>query len=195
MYKLIFKRLLDIFVSLFLLVFLLPFFILVSLLIIYDMGFPSIFSHTRSGKEKKAFKIYKFRTMRHPSPGATDESRITRLGYFLRKWSIDELPQLYNVVIGDMSLIGPRPLLPEYDKHYSEEQNKRFLVKPGITGLAQITGRNELKWDEKFFLDVKYVEIVSFSNDLKILLETVYIVFTRKGFRKSGENKKFSDND
>lgn len=132
----------------------------------------------------------------HPhSPGALDENRITPLGSFLRKWSLDELPQLYNVIKGDMSLIGPRPLLPEYDKHYSEVQNKRFLVKPGITGLAQINGRNELTWEDKFFLDIKYVNTLCFSNDLKILFQTVYVVFVSKGFRKSGEDKKFNENN
>ena len=131
--------------------------------------------------------------MRHPSDGATDESRITRLGDVLRKWSIDELPQLINVIKGDMSLIGPRPLLPEYDEHYSNEQNKRFLIKPGVTGLAQVLGRNDLTWDEKFSLDVQYVENLSFINDLKILIRTFNVVFGAKGFRKSGEDKKFSD--
>ena len=193
MYRYFFKRILDITVSLVLIIFLLPILILISLVIINDMGNPSIFSHKRSGKEKKTFKIFKFRTMRHPSPGATDESRITTLGNFLRKWSIDELPQLYNVIKGDMSLIGPRPLLTEYDKHYSEEQNKRFLVRPGLTGLAQITGRNELTWDEKFFLDIEYVETLSFFNDMKILFKTIYVVFGAQGFRKSGEDKKFNE--
>lgn len=195
MYRFFFKRILDIFISLVLIIFLLPVLVLVSLLIIYEMGYPSLFTHLRSGKGKKPFKIFKFRTMRHPSPGASDENRITPLGIFLRKWSLDELPQFYNVVKGDMSLIGPRPLLLEYDKHYSDEQNKRFLVKPGVTGLAQITGRNELTWDEKFSLDVKYVDTLCFSNDLKILFETIYVVLGAKGFRKSGEEKKFSENN
>ena len=150
MYKVLFKRIFDLLVSLPLIVFLVPIFIFVSLLILSDMGRPVLFTQIRSGKNKNAFKIFKFRTMRHPSVGTTDESRITRLGDILRKWSIDELPQLINVVKGDMSLIGPRPLLPEYDEHYSNEQNKRFLVKPGVTGLAQVLGRNDLTWDEKF---------------------------------------------
>ena len=180
--------------SLALLVFVLPVLILVSLAIIYNMGWPAIFTHTRSGKGKKPFKIFKLRTMQNPSVGATDESRITKLGGFLRKWSIDELPQLFNVIRGEMSLIGPRPLLPEYDKHYSKKQNKRFLVRPGITGLAQITGRNGLTWEEKFFLDVEYVENLSFVNDFKVLVGTVYVVFRAKGFRKSGEDQKFTGN-
>ena len=103
------------------------------------------------------------------------------------------MPQILNVIKGDMSLVGPRPLLPEYDSHYSTEQNKRFLVKPGVTGLAQVRGRNSLKWDDKFALDVNYVENQSMFNDFKILIQTVFVVFGAKGFRKSGEEKKFSD--
>lgn len=193
MYKLFFKRLFDLVFSLFLLVLLVPIFLFVPLLILPDMGRPIFFTQNRSGKNKKSFKIFKFRTMRNPSKGATDESRITRLGDVLRRLSIDELPQLINVIKGDMSLIGPRPLLPEYDEHYSNEQNKRFLVKPGVTGLAQVLGRNDLTWDEKFSLDIQYVENLSFSSDLKILIKTIYVVFGAKGFRKSGEDKKFSD--
>ena len=193
MYKVLFKRLFDFVASSFLLVVLVPIFIFVSLLILFDMGSPILFTQIRSGKNKKSFKIFKFRTMRHPSDGATDENRITRLGDVLRKWSIDELPQLINIIKGDMSLIGPRPLLPEYDEHYSNEQNKRFLVKPGVTGLAQVLGRNDLAWDQKFSLDIQYVENLSFINDLKILIRTVSVVFGAKGFRKSGEDKKFSD--
>jgi len=193
MYKFFFKRILDLLVSLPLIVLLVPVFIFVSLLTLSDMGRPVLFTQIRSGKSKNAFKIFKFRTMRHPSDGTTDESRITRLGDILRKRGIDELPQLINVVKGDMSLIGPRPLLPEYDEHYSNEQNKRFLVKPGVTGLAQVLGRNDLTWDEKFSLDIQYVENLSFINDMKILLKTIDVVFGAKGFRKSGEDKKFSD--
>lgn len=193
MYKAFFKELFDFIVSLLLLALLAPIFIFVSLLILSEMGRPIFFSQIRSGKHKKSFKIFKFRTMLHSSDGATDESRITRIGYFLRKWSIDELPQLINVIIGDMSLIGPRPLLPEYDEHYSDEQNRRFLVKPGVTGLAQVLGRNDLTWDEKFSFDIQYVENLSFLNDMKVLVKTIFVVFGATGFRKSGEDKKFSD--
>lgn len=193
MYEALFKEPFDFIVSLLLLALLSPIFIFVSFLILSEMGRPVFFSQIRSGKHKKSFKIFKFRTMLHLSDGATDESRITRIGYFLRKWSIDELPQLINVIIGDMSLIGPRPLLPDYDEHYSDEQNMRFLVKPGVTGLAQVLGRNELTWDEKFSLDIQYVKNLSFLNDMKVLLKTIYVVFGARGFRKSGEDKKFSD--
>ena len=157
------------------------------------MGAPVLFTQTRSGQEKKGFKIYKFRTMRDGKEYDSDEERITPLGDKLRRWSLDELPQLFNVFKGDMSLVGPRPLLPEYDGHYSEEQNKRFLVKPGVTGLAQVVGRNDLQWDEKFSLDVEYVNNLTALNDFKILVKTVFVVFGAKGFRKSGEEKKFSE--
>ena len=193
MYKLVFKRVVDFLASATLIIVLSPVLLIVSLLILKDMGAPVLFTHTRSGKSKRGFKIYKFRTMRDGSEGESDEERITALGNKLRRWSLDELPQLINVIKGDMSLVGPRPLLPEYDSHYSEEQNKRFLVKPGVTGLAQVEGRNDLQWNEKFELDVKYVNNLSALNDFKILVQTVFVVFGAKGFRKSGEEKKFSD--
>jgi sugar transferase EpsL len=130
------------------------------------MGAPVLFTQIRSGQSKKGFTIYKFRTMRDGAEGDSDEDRITSLGNTLRRWSLDELPQLFNVVKGDMSLVGPRPLLPEYDAYYSDEQNKRFLVKPGVTGLAQVVGRNDLQWNEKFALDIAYVNSLSALNDL-----------------------------
>ena len=193
MYRLIIKRIVDFLLSIILIVVLSPIFILVSLLILMNMGSPILFTQLRSGQYKKSFKIYKFRTMCDELKGGSGSDRITSLGDFLRRWSLDELPQILNVIKGDMSLVGPRPLLPEYDSHYSTEQNKRFLVKPGVTGLAQVRGRNSLKWDDKFALDVNYVENQSMFNDFKILIQTVFVVFGAKGFRKSGEEKKFSD--
>jgi len=193
MYRLTIKRVMDFLLSIILIVALSPVFALVSLLILLNMGSPILFTQLRSGQYKKSFKIYKFRTMRDESEGGADSDRITILGGFLRRWSLDELPQILNVIKGDMSFVGPRPLLPEYDSHYSAEQNKRFLVKPGVTGLAQVEGRNSLKWDEKFALDVNYVESQSMLNDFKILIRTVFVVFGAKGFHKSGEEKKFSD--
>jgi len=193
MYRLTIKRIADFLLSIILIVVLSPIFILVSLLILMNMGSPILFTQLRSGQYKKSFKIYKFRTMCDELKGGSDSDRITSLGDFLRRGSLDELPQILNVIKGDMSLVGPRPLLPEYDSHYSTEQNKRFLVKPGVTGLAQVRGRNSLKWDDKFALDVNYVENQSMFNDFKILIQTVFVVFGAKGFRKSGEEKKFSD--
>jgi len=193
MYQLIIKRSMDLLVALILIMLLSPILIIVSLLIYKNMGRPILFSQMRSGRLKRHFKIYKFRTMVSSSQGGSDADRITPLGIVLRRWSLDELPQLLNVVKGDMSLIGPRPLLPEYDTHYSDEQNQRFLVKPGVTGLAQVKGRNDLQWGEKFALDVEYVNNLSLLNDLKILWQTVFVVLGAKGFQDSGEEKKFSD--
>lgn len=193
MYRRVFKRVIDFLFATILIIILSPVLLVVSLLIYKDMGTPILFTQIRSGQSKKGFRIYKFRTMRDHTEGASDQDRITALGNTLRRWSLDELPQLFCVIKGDMSLVGPRPLLPEYDAYYSDEQNKRFLVKPGVTGLAQVEGRNDLQWNEKFVLDIAYVESLSVFNDLKILVRTVFVVFGAKGFRKSGEEKKFSD--
>lgn len=162
-------------------------------LIVITMGRPVFFVHTRSGKHREPFEVIKFRTM-ITAPDLTDEQRITRFGLWLRKTSIDELPQLLNVIRGDMSLVGPRPLLPEYDEHYTPVQLSRFLVRPGITGLAQVKGRNSLSWSAKFEYDTFYVDRLSFYLDLKILLETVVVVFRGAGFNPAGEEKKFSEN-
>lgn len=193
MYGLIGKRFVDLAISFLLIVFLSPIFIAISMVIYINMGPPILFFQTRTGKNKKRFRIYKFRTMMLGDVGDSDADRITKLGNSLRRWSLDELPQLFNVLTGDMSLVGPRPLLPEYDAHYSNKQNKRFLVKPGITGLAQVSGRNDLQWDQKFSLDIEYVDNMSLLTDIAILIRTVYVVFIAKGFRKGGEDCKFND--
>lgn len=192
MYK-YFKRLIDITLSFLLLIFLFPLILLISLLIIIFMGSPIFFVQIRTGKNKKYFKILKFRTMSKIKNNIKEVDRLTNLGVFLRRFSLDEIPQLINVLKGEMSLIGPRPLLVEYDKYYSASQNIRFKVKPGITGLAQVYGRNTLSWDEKFELDIKYVKELSFINDVKILLKTIKVVFFSKGFKKIGEDKKFNE--
>lgn len=141
------------------------------------MGSPVLFTQTRIGKGERAFKIYKFRSM----TSATDRNgnllpdveRITKLGVFLRKTSLDELPQLFNVLRGDMSFIGPRPLLPRYLPYYTEREKLRHTVRPGITGLAQINGRNSIGWDDRLEYDAKYAENVTLKNDLAIILSTV----------------------
>ena len=186
------KRMMDICVATALLFVLLPLFLVITMLILINMGRPIFFTHQRSGFHKTAFSLIKFRTMREIQYGeTTDADRITRLGFFLRKYSIDESPQLLNVIVGDMSLVGPRPLLCEYDSLYSDAQNERFLLKPGITGLAQISGRNDITWDEKLNYDIKYVRTRTFWLDCLILLKTVSVVFTAKGFKPSGEASKF----
>ncbi len=152
---------------------------------ISDKG-PVIFKQERAGKDGKPFTFYKFRTMKvdvdpfGSSPKSGDDPRLTRIGKFLREYSLDELPQLFNVLKGDMSIVGPRPLYVSQMSEWNERQKKRLLVKPGLTGLAQISGRGELTREEKLELDVKYIETVSFWGDIKIILMTAIQVFRRK---------------
>lgn len=196
MYQYIFKRWFDFSVSLILLITLLPIFLLVSFAIAIGMGFPIFFTQDRPGKAGKTFKILKFRTMavidvNKSSLEAREENRITKLGKFLRSTSFDEIPELINVIKGEMSLVGPRPLLTEYLSYYSQEQMKRHNVLPGVTGLAQVKGRNSLKWNNKFRYDVFYVNHLSFIFDLYILFRTALIVANKKGFNVVGEEQKF----
>lgn len=180
----VFKHFLDRFVGLMLLIGLIPLFVFIALLLwIQNSGSP-FFTQVRPGKDGQLFTIFKFKTMRdtRDTKGELlpDFERMTPLGKTIRKLSLDELPQLWNVVKGEMSFVGPRPLLPEYLSLYSTEQSKRHLVKPGITGWAQVNGRNALSWKEKFVLDCYYVEKQGFFMDLKILLLTLYKVFVPK---------------
>lgn len=192
MYKKIFKRLFDVVGSCAAIILLAPAFIVVSVLIFFKMGSPVLFKHRRTGFKMVGFSVYKFRTM-IDDPLLSDEERITEFGLFLRRYSLDELPQFFNVVLGDMSLIGPRPLLPEYDDHYSTEQKKRFDVRPGISGLAQVEGRNSLEWAEKFDYDILYSKNVSFILDMIICFKTVLVVLKSSDFNPAGETRKFSD--
>lgn len=182
------KRCLDIVVSLGAVLFFLPLFILVSIFVRINLGSPVLFLQMRPGLHGKPFFIYKFRSLTNAvdEQGALlpDEKRLTFFGNWLRKSSLDEIPQLFNVIKGDMSLVGPRPLLMEYLPLYSSEQARRHDVLPGITGWAQVCGRNAISWEEKFSLDVWYVEHQSFWLDLKILVKTVQRVFSRKGVNK-----------
>jgi lipopolysaccharide/colanic/teichoic acid biosynthesis glycosyltransferase len=153
------------------------------------LGSPVIFSQPRPGKDERVFKIYKFRTMLHPDPArglVTDEDRLTPLGRTLRAASLDELPTLWNVLKGDMSLVGPRPLLVSYLDRYTPEQKRRHEVRPGVTGLAQVHGRNELDWDDKFRLDVEYVDRRCWRLDLGILWDTAKLVLRRSGISHEG---------
>lgn len=153
------------------------------------LGSPVLFRQERPGKNARIFTMVKFRTMREPDPAAglvTDSQRLTALGRVLRATSLDELPALWNVFRGDMSLVGPRPLLTTYLPLYSPEQARRHEVRPGITGLAQVGGRNELPWDERFRLDVKYVEKMSLGLDLRILRRTFTSVLQREGISAEG---------
>jgi len=186
------KKIIDFIISLFGLIFLSPFLIILGLIILFVFGSPILFIQIRPGYRKSPFKFFKFRTMTNIKNGKgnllPDKNRLTPLGSFLRKTSLDELPSLWNVLKGDMSLVGPRPLLMEYLPLYSKEQMRRYEVKPGITGWAQINGRNAISWEEKFRLDVWYVENQSFWLDIRILLLTILKVMKREGV----SHKKFS---
>lgn len=185
------KRAFDFFAALVALVLLLPVLVVLSLLIRVRLGAPVLFSQVRPGMKGKPFRMYKFRTMsdERGSDGELlpDDRRLTPFGRFLRSSSLDELPELWNVIKGDMSLVGPRPLLMEYLPLYSSEQARRHDVRPGVTGWAQVNGRNAISWEEKFALDVWYVDHRSFFLDLKILLLTVGRVIRRDGISAAGE--------
>jgi lipopolysaccharide/colanic/teichoic acid biosynthesis glycosyltransferase len=195
------KRLFDIFISVFIFIALLPVILVVAILVLVNMGWPIVFIQLRPGKDGKPFKIYKFRSMTHQQDKVgtllPDAQRLTNFGRILRSTSLDELPALWNVIKGEMSLVGPRPLLMEYLPLYNEKQSRRHDVKPGITGWAQVNGRNAISWQEKFDLDVWYVENQSFWLDLKILLMTVKKVIVRDGISGSGEvtMSKFTGNN
>jgi lipopolysaccharide/colanic/teichoic acid biosynthesis glycosyltransferase len=189
-YRLIGKRALDLILGTTFLVIALPILAVTSILVLTGMGRPIFFRQDRIGKDGKKFNIVKFRTMQQPSKEANgshpDQDRIGRLGSFLRSSSLDELPSLLNVISGSMSLIGPRPLLEVYLTSYSKEQLKRHEVKPGLTGLVQVSGRNEIDWQEKFKLDLEYINNYSLCLDIKILLKTIPAVFSRKGITYPG---------
>lgn len=180
------KRVLDVVFSALLLVLLSPVLLVVTLLVLAKMGRPAIFVQPRPGLNGTLFKLYKFRTMESSDKGEveavlSDGERLTKLGILLRKFSLDELPELWNIFKGDMSFVGPRPLLVEYLPAYTPEQARRHEVRPGLTGLAQVSGRNLLAWDDRFKLDVYYVDNISPWLDLKILVKTVETVFSRQG--------------
>ncbi|MDG6998988.1 MAG: sugar transferase [Nitrososphaerota archaeon] len=184
------KRSLDVCLGTLIFVLAIPVLILVCFLVLWDTGKSVLFIQSRPGKDGIAFKLYKFKTMRdltdpegHLLP---DIERITSLGKFLRSTSLDELPELWNVIAGDMSLVGPRPLLMEYLGRYSEQQARRHEVKPGITGLAQVKGRNAIKFAQRFKYDVWYVDNLSFCLDIKILLMTAWKIVIRQGIDQKG---------
>jgi lipopolysaccharide/colanic/teichoic acid biosynthesis glycosyltransferase len=191
MYKLFFKTVVDFFGALLGLLIFSPILVLVTIgLWIANSGKPFFFQ-LRPGKNEKLFKIIKFKTMSDKKDAAgnllSDELRLTKIGSVVRKTSLDEIPQLINVLKGEMSLIGPRPLLPQYLPLYSEEQKKRHRVKPGITGWAQVNGRNAISWEQKFEYDVWYVTQCSFLLDMKIVLMTLKKVFIREGISQEGQ--------
>lgn len=184
------KRTADVLVAGFTLFLLLPLVAVIALAIRLTMGSPVLFRQVRAGYQGREFQLLKFRTMKpirdERGELLPDEARLTRLGGLLRQSSFDELPQLWNVLVGDMSFVGPRPLLIEYLPRYSNEQARRHEVRPGITGLAQVSGRNALGWDKKFELDVWYVDHWSLRLDAKILWKTIWGVIHREGISQEG---------
>lgn len=181
------KRALDIVVAGTILLATLPIQLVVALLVRINLGHPVLFKQTRPGLGGEPFTMIKFRTMRDPAPGLeSDEDRLTRFGALLRSTSLDELPELWNVLKGDMSLVGPRPLLMEYLPLYTPRQMRRHEVRPGVTGLAQVKGRNNMPWAERLAWDVRYVEQCSFALDARIMLDTVRVVLKREGITEEG---------
>ncbi|MFW3505751.1 sugar transferase [Aerococcus viridans] len=184
-YGTVIKRLLDSILTLIGLIVLSPILIIVAILVRVKLGGPVLFTQDRVGKNSEIFKLYKFRTMTSEvdSEGKLlpDEVRLTKFGKTLRSTSLDELPELWNIIKGDMSIVGPRPLLVSYIPLYSEFQARRHEVRPGLTGLAQVNGRNAISWPKRFEFDVEYVDTVSFWLDVKILFQTVGKVFKKEG--------------
>ena len=190
MYRKYIKRLLDIIISLCGIIVLSPVYLILGVLVRVKLGTPVIFKQDRPGKDEKVFQLYKFRSMTDERDKngnlLPDEVRLTPFGKKLRSTSLDELPELFNILRGDMSLIGPRPLLVRYLPRYNEFQRHRHDVRPGLTGLAQINGRNAITWEKKFEYDVEYVNKLSFALDVRIFMGTVWAVLKREGI--SGEN-------
>ncbi len=189
MYKKCIKRLLDIILSFVAIILLSPLYLIIGLFVFIFMGWPIIFKQKRPGKDEKIFNMYKFRTMNNKKDKKgkllQDKDRLTKFGSFLRKTSLDELPELFCILIGKMSIVGPRPLLVEYLPYYTEEEHHRHDVRPGLTGLAQTSGRNTISWEEKFKYDIEYVNNISFKNDIKILVKTVKVVLNSEGINQS----------
>ena len=185
MYRKFFKRFFDVLLSGCALIVFSPVLLIVAVLVRTKLGSPVIFCQERPGKNEKIFRMYKFRSMtdarNENGELLPDEVRLTRLGRILRSTSLDELPELWNILKGDMSIVGPRPLLVKYLPLYNEEQRHRHDVRPGLTGLAQVNGRNAITWEDRFAYDVRYVSRITAWGDLKILFQTVYRVARREG--------------
>jgi undecaprenyl phosphate N,N'-diacetylbacillosamine 1-phosphate transferase len=185
MYRQYFKRPLDIILSLLALIVLSPIMLIVAILVRLKLGSPIIFSQERPGKDETIFKMYKFRSMTDEKDEngdlLPDHIRLTKFGKLLRSTSLDELPELWNILKGDMSIVGPRPLLVQYLPLYNAEQKRRHEVRPGLTGLAQVSGRNAISWEEKFKLDIKYIDALSLLNDIKCIFLTIKKVIIKDG--------------
>jgi lipopolysaccharide/colanic/teichoic acid biosynthesis glycosyltransferase len=186
MYRKFFKRVLDLLIAFAALIVLAPIMLVTAALVRVTLGSPVLFRQMRPGRHGIPFNILKFRTMRPGHVGDDDASRLTAVGRFLRSLSLDELPELFNVMAGSMSLVGPRPLLMQYLDRYTPEQARRHEVRPGITGLTQVSGRNSLEWERKFELDVDYVDRCSLRLDVAILWRTLMAVARRDGISRDG---------
>lgn len=184
MYRKYVKRFLDIILAIIAIVITLPIFLLTGILVLIFLGKPAIFRQKRPGKDEKIFTMYKFRTMTNKKDKdgnlLPDELRLTKFGKFLRKTSLDEIPEFINILKGDMSFVGPRPLLIEYLPYYTKEEHHRHDVRPGLTGLAQVSGRNLLSWDDRFKKDIEYINNITFKNDFQIIFKTIYKVVKKE---------------
>lgn len=191
MYQKYVKRAMDFILALVALIVLSPILAITAMLVRVKLGSPVLFKQLRPGKDEKIFEIYKFRTMTDEKDEngqlLADEVRLTKFGRTIRITSLDELPELFNIIRGDMAVIGPRPLLVQYLPLYNQHQKRRHEVRPGLSGLAQINGRNNLSWEDKFDLDVEYVDKISFFLDIKIICMTILKVFQREGISAVGE--------
>ena len=189
-YEKFFKRPLDIVFSCMALVILSPILLITYILVVIFLGFPAIFKQERPGKNEKIFKLYKFRSMTNAKDKKgkllPDEKRLTKFGKFLRSTSLDELPELFNILKGDMSFIGPRPLAVQYLPYYTNKEKHRHDIRPGLTGWAQVNGRNNISWEKRFALDVEYVKQVSFKKDCKIIILTINKVIKRSDIAVRG---------
>ncbi len=185
MYAKFFKRVIDFTLSLMAILVLSPVLAILTVLGAFKMKGNPFFTQERPGKDERIFKLIKFRTMTNEKDKdgnlLPDEIRLVKYGKFLRSTSLDELPELFNILVGDMSIVGPRPLLVKYLPLYNERQRHRHDVRPGLTGYAQVHGRNAISWEEKFELDLKYIQKITFFGDIKIILDTVLVVFKRSG--------------
>lgn len=193
MYRRSLKRIFDFFISLIAIVILSPILAVVYILVKINLGSPVIFKQERPGKDEQIFTLYKFRSMNDKRDDngnlLPDNVRLTKFGKILRSTSLDELPELINILKGDMSLVGPRPLAKEYLPYYTEQERMRHSERPGLTGLAQINGRNNLNWEERFANDIQYIENITFKNDIKIIFKTIKKVFFRENISVRGTGK------
>lgn len=200
MYAKYIKRILDFLLSLIAFIVLMPIMLTIYLLVRVKLGRPAIFKQERPGKDEKIFTLYKFRTMtdERDENGKLfpDEKRLTKFGKFLRSTSLDELPELVNIIKGDMAIVGPRPLLVEYLPLYNEEQKHRHDIRPGLTGLAQISGRNSITWEEKFKEDIEYIQKITLFKDVKIIIKTIGKVLKKEGISSNNTEtmEKFKGN-